>query len=635
MLVPMAASSFLLCPEHAGDTPSAQPPGLAGEHGQGEEADADGGQAERDRVRLELDRRAGAGERGQVNRRADHEREHQRGDGAAHHGGDHGGHGLGHDEPGVAPVAHDGEPGQGHLALRRPEGQAENHDEQAERRGGADGQRDDQRRAVLQRRAGQRGEHRGAEGDGGVRNRRADHGGQLGLVDARPGDQDHVRGGLPGRAGHGLQRHDHERPAARLGGGVNDGARHPYRERALRRARAQLGTPGAQEGGSVRGGEDGHRGFGRPDAARHGVDRVGGEGRERGARDQGRVGGGVHRDHRDRLGDRGGPVGGPDGGDVADAVDGGDGADGGGGDGEGSGVDDRVGAGGVPGGGDLAVGDAVAGHAGEGGQGQGQDQGEGGQDAGQGGPGGAGHGDEGGGAGAAGGQAEQAADGQRVQAEHDDDDGDGDQDRGDGQVQVDAAAGGDALVVQDDEAGGCGGAGGEFGDGAAPGGAGAAAGVGGGDQGGVGGGGGPAVLPGGDRRGSGQRGGHRHPRQPPAHPCGGSSVPRDQQDGQARAGRRGGDRGEQAGARRDRRDLPERSAPGAEHGQLDFAPRDDHPGRDQDHRGADHDQADEQQQQDRLDGRLGAQEQRQVRHQRRGDRQRIRRGLQGPGQPGG
>ena len=43
-------------PEHAGDAPPAQPPGLAGQHGQGEEQDDRGGQAERERVRLELHR---------------------------------------------------------------------------------------------------------------------------------------------------------------------------------------------------------------------------------------------------------------------------------------------------------------------------------------------------------------------------------------------------------------------------------------------------------------------------------------------------------------------------------------------------------------------------------------------------
>ena len=56
-----------------------------------------------------------------------------------HDRGEHGRHGLGDDQAGRPLVAHDGEPGQGQLALRRPERQAEDHDEQAERGGGRDG----------------------------------------------------------------------------------------------------------------------------------------------------------------------------------------------------------------------------------------------------------------------------------------------------------------------------------------------------------------------------------------------------------------------------------------------------------------------------------------------------------------
>ena len=87
---------------------------------------------------------------------------------------------------------------------------------------------------------------------------------------------------------------------------------------------------------------------------------------------------------------------------------------------------------------------------------------------------------------------------------------------------------------------------------------------------------------------------------------------------------RGGPGRDHRAAQHQRRDLPQRPAPGSQHGQLAVPARDDHPGREQDHRRADHDQADEQQQQHRLDGRLGAEEQRQVLDQRRGDRQRVR-----------
>ena len=38
--------------------------------------------------------------------------------GARHDRGEHGRHGFGHDEPGGPLVAHDGQPGQGQLALR-------------------------------------------------------------------------------------------------------------------------------------------------------------------------------------------------------------------------------------------------------------------------------------------------------------------------------------------------------------------------------------------------------------------------------------------------------------------------------------------------------------------------------------
>jgi hypothetical protein len=41
-------------------------------------------------------------------------------------------------------VAHDGEPGQGHPALRGPERQREDHDEQPERGGGRDRERDEE-----------------------------------------------------------------------------------------------------------------------------------------------------------------------------------------------------------------------------------------------------------------------------------------------------------------------------------------------------------------------------------------------------------------------------------------------------------------------------------------------------------
>src|SRR6266571_74246 len=67
-------------------------------------------------------------------------------------------------------------------------------------------------------------------------------------------------------------------------------------------------------------------------------------------------------------------------------------------------------------------------------------------------------------------------------------------------------------------------------------------------------------------------------------------------------------------------------APGPQDGQLALAARDEHPRREQDHRRADHDQADEQEQEHGFDRRLGAEEQRQVLQQRRGDGQRVRGG---------
>jgi hypothetical protein len=145
-------SPFLLvCPEHADDVTTAQHSGLRDQRGQGEHQDGDGGQGEGEHVGLELNRGAGAGEGGQVDRRADHVGQHHGAHGAGHDRGEHGRHGFGHHEPGGAFVSHDGQPGQGQLALRRSKRQPEDHDEQAERGGGGDGERDDQPGAVLQR----------------------------------------------------------------------------------------------------------------------------------------------------------------------------------------------------------------------------------------------------------------------------------------------------------------------------------------------------------------------------------------------------------------------------------------------------------------------------------------------------
>ena len=101
-------------------------------------------------------------------------------------------------------------------------------------------------------------------------------------------------------------------------------------------------------------------------------------------------------------------------------------------------------------------------------------------------------------------------------------------------------------------------------------------------------------------------------------PAEGAAAAGDDGDGQARADQHARPGRDHRAAQRQPRHLPQRSAPGAQDGQLALAARDEHPRREQDHRRADHDQADEQEQEHGFDGRLGAEEQGQVLQQRRG-----------------
>ena len=142
------------------------------------------------------------------------------------------------------------------------------------------------------------------------------------VVDRRAAGQDHVGRGLrrPG-PGSGQQRHDHERAAARLRRGPGQDARHPDRERPRRGQRGQLGRAGPSSAaaageastGTARAG--GQRAGPRPPIG------AGREGRERGGRGHRRVAGRVHRDHRDRLAERRDPGRVPYRGGVRDAAD--------------------------------------------------------------------------------------------------------------------------------------------------------------------------------------------------------------------------------------------------------------------------------------------------------------------------
>ena len=246
----------------------------------------------------------------------------------------------------------------------------------------------------------------------------------------------------------------------------------------------------------------------------------------------------------------------------------------------GRGGDGRVGADRLPGRRDLAVGDRVPDHAGEGGDGERQDQREGGQRGGERGPGGAGQAEERGRAAGAGREAEQPAQNERVEPQHDDHDRDGDEHRRGAGVEVDAGPGLAALVAEHDDARHRGGDQHHLDDQPPP---------------------GPdlppvgdpalgqAVLPGRDQGGTEDGDDQHGDRRPPAArrsraldragPGDGEDGQDDPEHGRGNADERGSGRGAEE-------DLPQRRAARPDHRELASPAHRDHPARQQQHRQA-------------------------------------------------
>ena len=216
-------------------------------------------------------------------------------------------------------MAHHGEPGQGQLPLGRPERQAEDHDEQAEHGRLGQGERDDERGAVRQRGAGQRGEH--AERKvivlpGMTRLTTAD---SWPSSIAEPLARTMLGAGWPagpGRASCGMTTNVPppgcagvlaSTPATRTEKGPTGSSEVSWVGRAQqRRRRPARRAPAPRAGGqrAARGAERGRR-----------------EGRERGGGGHGRVAGRIHGQHRHRLAERRDPGRAPHRGGVRDAAD--------------------------------------------------------------------------------------------------------------------------------------------------------------------------------------------------------------------------------------------------------------------------------------------------------------------------